>query len=224
MVFVEGSIQLYVRDHKASTIRGIVQDTEEWIEKNHDDKLPADIVQAAGLVGIFSAIMDTIKESQRTSLIQISIVVFLFILFTFRSPICGLIVMVVLGLGTLITFATMGFQDIGLFIYTVPVASMGMGLGVDYTIYIISRMREEAIAGKTPEEVHFITIANAGKAVFFTAMSIAMGVAILFFSAIRFQAILGGMLAVVLIANMLGAIILLPALVHWWKPGFVYRK
>jgi predicted RND superfamily exporter protein len=82
-------------------------------------------------------------------------------------------------------------------------------------------MREERIAGKSHEEAHFASLTHAGKAVFFTAMSITIGVLTLFFSAIRFQAILGGMLAVVLIANMLGAIILLPALIAWLKPKFV---
>ncbi|MBI1987840.1 MAG: MMPL family transporter [Nitrospinae bacterium] len=222
MDFGEGNIQFYVRDHKASTIHSIIDDTNEWIQKNHDGKAPAKLVQAGGVLGVFSAIMETIKKSQIESLWQISIVVLLFVLLTFRSIMAGLIVMVVLALGTLITFATMGFGEIGLFIYTVPVASLGMGLGVDYTLYIISRMLEEKRAGKSIEEMHHETLTNAGKAVFFTAMAIAMGVFVLLWSAIRFQAILGGMLAVVLTANMLGSIILLPALIHWWKPKFIY--
>ena len=221
MSFAEANIQVFVRNHTAHTIRGIIKDTEEWIAKNHNKDLPIEIQPAAGLIGVFSAIMDTIKKSQIESLYQISAVVFLFVLLTYRSPIAGLLVMGVLGLGTLITFATMGFGEIGLFIYTVPVASLGMGLGVDYAIYIISRMKEERRTGKSYEEAHFAALTHSGTAVLFTAMSIAIGVLTLLLSAIRFQAILGGMLAVVLIANMLGALILLPALIAWLKPKFV---
>jgi len=118
----------------------------------------------------------------------------------------------------------MGFQEIGLFIYTVPVAALGMGLGVDYAIYVVSRLKEEYAAGKDDEEAYRQTLINAGKAVFFTATSITIGVFTLLLSDIRFQAILGGMLSVVLIANMLGAIFLLPSLLAQIKPKFLTSK
>jgi predicted RND superfamily exporter protein len=108
MDFGDGNILVYVRNHAAPTIRGIIKDTEEWIAQNHNPDLPIEIQPAAGLIGIFSAIMDTIKKGQRDSLFLISGVIFLFVLIAFRSPICGLLVIAVLGLGTLITFATMG--------------------------------------------------------------------------------------------------------------------
>ncbi|MDP6560515.1 MAG: MMPL family transporter, partial [Candidatus Binatia bacterium] len=219
--FSEGTLAVFVKDHKGKTINSIVQYTDDFLKANVPEDSPVEVRQAAGIIGIYKAIMEKIKEGQTDSMWQISAVVFIFCLLTFRSPVAGLVVLVPLGLGTIITFATMGFGKIGLFIYTVPVASLGIGLGVDYSIYIVSRMKEELSLGKSYEEAHRETIVNAGKAVFFTAMSLALGVAMLLLSDIRFQAILGGMLMVVLLANMLGALVLLPALMSWWRPRFL---
>ncbi|MBI2875839.1 MAG: MMPL family transporter [Candidatus Tectomicrobia bacterium] len=216
----EGSLTLYARDHRAETIRSLIQDTEQFLKLNQ--KSAARIEQAGGVIGIFSAIMDVIQESQVESLGQISLAVFLFCMLTFRSIVAGLIIMIPLAMGTIITFATMGFAEIGLFLYTVPVASLGMGLGVDYSLYIVSRMREESVAGKAPQEIHYRALTHAGQAVSFVALSIMTGVAALLLSSIRFQAILGGMLMVIILANFLGAIFLLPALINWWRPKFLF--
>lgn len=222
--FSEGSLAVYVKDHRGRTINSIVADTENFLKNEVPKDTPAKIRQAAGIIGIFKAIMEEIKNGQISSLWQISTVVLVFCWLTFRSFVGGMVVLIPLALGTIITFATMGFGKIGLFIYTVPIASLGMGLGVDYSIYIVSRMKEELALGKSYEEAHRMTLLHAGKAVFFTAMSLALGVAMLLFSEIRFQAILGGMLMVVLVANMLGALVLLPALLSWWRPRFLHAR
>lgn len=221
--YSEGPMTVYVKDHKGRTIRDIMSDTDRYLAQNKKTN-EAHVRQAAGIIGIFAAIMDEIKKSQIDSLWQISLVVFLFCVVTYRSFAAGLIILIPLALGTLITFATMGYGEVGLFIYTVPVASMGMGLGVDYSLYVVSRMKEELESGKSYKDAHYETLTNSGKAVFFTAMSLALGVATLLLSFIRFQAILGGMLMVVLVANMLGAILLLPAFLSWWKPKFLFPK
>jgi hypothetical protein len=220
--YSEGMLTLYVKDHRGRTIRDIINDTDQYLKQNQ--KSEYELRQAAGIIGIFAGIMDEIKKGQIDALWQISAVLFLLCCLAYRSLVAAILIIIPLGLGTLITFATMGFQEIGLFIYTVPVAALGMGLGVDYAIYVVSRLKEEYAAGKDDEEAYRQTLINAGKAVFFTATSITIGVFTLLLSDIRFQAILGGMLSVVLIANMLGAIFLLPSLLAQIKPKFLTSK
>jgi len=217
--YSEGMLNLYVKDHRGRTIRDIIQDTDQYLKENQQSKY--ELRQAGGLIGIFAGIMDEIKKGQIDSLWQISIVVFIFCLITYRSATAGVIIMISLGLGTIITFATMGFQEIGLFIYTVPVASLGMGLGVDYSLYVVSRLKEEYAAGRQGEEAYRQTLMHSGTAVFFTALAMTIGVSTLLLSDIRFQAILGGMLTVVFLANMLGAILLVPALLAQLNPKFL---
>jgi len=216
--YSEAMLGIYVKDHRGSTIRDIIRDTDEYLKENQQSKY--EFRQAAGLIGVFAAIMDTIRKGQRDTLILISVAVLVFISITFGSVWGAFLVIGVLELSNLILFGAMGFTEIGLFIYTVSVATLGLGLG-DYAIYTVCRMQEERQAGKSPEEAHFISLTHAGTAVFFTGMSLTLGVLTLLLSAIRFQAIMGGMLAVVITANMLGALLLLPALMIQLKPKFL---
>jgi len=218
----QANIQVFLRDHRSETIKGIIKDTKDFLSKNMESD--AKIKQAAGIIGLFAAIIEEIEKGQILSLTLISLVVFTFCCFTFRSISAGLGVLIPLGLGTIIVFAVMGFCKIGLFLSTVPVASMGMGLGVDYGIYILCRLRDELKEENEPKEAYRITMGASGKAVFFTAISVAFGVLILTLSNLRFQAILGGMLTVVVLSNMLGALLLLPSIVSFLKPRFIYGK
>jgi len=209
--FSEGTLAVFVTDHRGRTIRRLIEETDHFIRK--EKRSSVEIRQAAGIIGIYAAIMEEIKEGQLITLIWVSSLILFFCVLTFRSLLTGLIILLPLGIGALITFAAMGFGRIGLFIYTVPVASLGMGLGVDYALYIASRLRQEmAIHRDDPLQAHINTLISSGKSVLYTATSVSLGVSILLLSPLRFQAILGGMLALVVTANMLGALFLLPLL------------
>jgi hypothetical protein len=117
----------------------------------------------------------------------------------------------------------MGFGKIGFFLQTVPAIAPGMGIGVDYSIYVLDRLRDELKDHPEDHQTAYVhALSTSGKAVIFTAMSVACGVLVLVFSELRFQAIMGAMLAVVIFCNMLGALILLPAAISIWKPRFIY--
>ncbi|MBI2877118.1 MAG: MMPL family transporter [Candidatus Tectomicrobia bacterium] len=217
----EGAIQVYLKDRKGRTIEQAIHDSQRYISVTQQSC--ARIQPGGGLIGVFAAIIEEIRRSQLDGLLQISAVVLLFCVLTYRSLMGGLLILIPLGLGTLVTFAVMGFGQIGLFLYTLPVASLGMGLGVDYSLYVVSRLREEFRQGKGGQEAFIEALATSGRAVFYTAMAVALGVVALLTSAVRFQAVMGGMLAVIIVANMLGALVLLPALISVGKPGFNFR-
>ncbi|MDP6560184.1 MAG: MMPL family transporter, partial [Candidatus Binatia bacterium] len=217
----EAAVHVFLKDRKGKTISDILHNSKEFIADTQQSC--ARIEPGGGLIGIFAAIIEEIRRGQIEALLQISAVVLLFCIIIYRSLTGGLMILIPLGMGTLITFAVMGFGSIGLFLYTLPVASLGMGLGVDYSVYVVSRMREECDQGKDSWEAFRETMTTAGMAVFYTAMSVAIGVITLLLSQVRFQAVMGGMLAVIIIANMLGALLLLPALISWWRPRFIFR-
>ena len=220
--FRQANIQVYTRDHLAKTVNGVIQDTADFLSNPENRQSDADIVQAAGLIGIYGAIIEVIAESQISNIIVMLIVVLVFCSIAFRSIAAGLIVFVPLILGNIITFAVMGFGKIGLFIYTIPVAALGIGVGVDYSLYLISRLRDEMEREKDITLIYEKAFATAGKAIFFTAATVTVGLLALVLSEIRFQAILGGMLAVVMMANMFAALLLLPSLLSWIKPKFIF--
>jgi hypothetical protein len=127
--------------------------------------------------------------------------------------------------GVLITFGIMGLTGITLTIETLPVAALGVGIGVDYGLYVTSRIREEYARGNGTglENAILRALVTSGKAVFLTGSTVVIGVLAWVFSDIRLQARLGLLLGFLIVLNILGALILLPVLFRLRKPHFIIK-
>jgi uncharacterized protein len=137
---------------------------------------------------------------------------------TYRSVVATLAIVLPLALVSLLANALMATMNIGLKVNTLPVAALGVGIGVDYAIYIYSRMREFLDEGESLDVAYYKALKLTGTAVLFTAVTLAVGVGTWIFSALKFQADMGILLSFMFIMNMVGAIILLPALLAWLTP------
>jgi hypothetical protein len=111
--------------------------------------------------------------------------------------------------------AVMVELEIGLKINTLTVVALGVGMGVDYAIYIFSRMRELMLQGKGLVQSYFEALKTTGIAIFYTALTLAVGVGTWIWSALKFQADMGLMLTFMFVVNMVAAIVFLPALCRW---------
>jgi len=218
--YTEGTIQVFLRDHMSKTIKGIIRDTEEWIKKNK--KGPEKINVAGGHAGLFAAIIETIEKLHWINTGLVTVAIYIACIITFRSFIAGLFLLLPLLLGTLVTQGTMGFMHIGLFLYTLPVAALGMGLGVDYGIYVMERLKEEYKEDKDIKRVFGKSMITSGKAVSFTALSVMCGTVALGFSSLKFQAMMGAMLSVAVFCNMLGALLFLTSMIAIFQPRFLF--
>ena len=107
---------------------------------------------------------------------------------------------------------------IGLKVSTLPVVALGVGIGVDYGIYIFSRLQSVLARGLPLCEAYRETLRITGNGVLFTGITLATGVATWIFSPLKFQADMGLLLVFMFLVNMLGAILLLPALAAWLLP------
>jgi predicted RND superfamily exporter protein len=136
-------------------------------------------------------------------------------LLTYRSLMATLCIVIPLALVSILANALMAHMNIGLKVNTLPVAALGVGIGVDYAIYIYSRMKEFLDQGATLHEAYLKALKLTGSAVLFTAVTLAIGVGTWMFSALKFQADMGILLSFMFIANMIGAIVLMPALLRW---------
>jgi len=103
---------------------------------------------------------------------------------------------------------------IGVKVATLPVIALGVGIGVDYALYILSVMLARLRAGRTLGEAYYEALLFTGKVVMLTGVTLALGVATWSFSDIKFQADMGLLLAFMFLWNMLGALVLVPALAH----------
>jgi predicted RND superfamily exporter protein len=109
----------------------------------------------------------------------------------------------------------MAVLGIGLKVSTLPIVALGAGIGVDYGIYIYSRLRSILATGEPLAKAYEHTLRIAGSGVVFTAITLAAGVATWIFAPLQFQADMGILLTFMFLLNMLGAIFLLPALACW---------
>ncbi len=170
---------------------------------------------AAGNAGIESVTNIVIGKAQYQMLALVYGVVSFLVFLTFRSWRAVVCIIVPLALTSVLGQALMAFLGIGVKVATLPVIALGVGIGVDYGIYIYSKMETYLKRGMSVYEAYFKTLHTTGMAVGFTGFTLAIGVGTWIFSAIKFQADMGLMLTFMFLWNMLGALLLLPALAHY---------
>lgn len=170
---------------------------------------------ATGNIGVMAAINDTVRAVEHRMLFLLYGAVFLMCLLSFRSFRAALCIVLPLVLVTELGHSLMVELDIGMKVNTLTVVALGVGIGVDYAIYIFARMREALNQGRTLSESYFIALKTTGIAIFYTALTLAVGVATWIFSELKFQADMGLMLTFMFVVNMIAAIVFLPALCRW---------
>ncbi|WP_150746297.1 efflux RND transporter permease subunit [Pseudomonas fluorescens] len=206
-------VLIYLNDHKAETLDRAVAAVKDFATEHHKDGL--EFLLAAGNAGIEAATNEVIKTSELTILILVYLCVAVMCLITFRSFAATLCIVLPLVLTSVLGNALMAFMGIGVKVATLPVVALGVGIGVDYGIYIYSRLESFLRAGLPLQEAYYQTLKSTGKAVLFTGLCLAIGVCTWIFSAIKFQADMGLMLTFMLLWNMFGALWLLPALARF---------
>lgn len=217
-----GSIKVYFRDHQGDTAREAIEVTKEFID-GHPVK-NATFRMAGGVIGATAAANDEIFKSQILLLILTFGLTIVFCAIAFRSLFAGIILVIPLAVANYLIFAYMGLKHIGLNTNTLPVATIAVGIGVDYGIYFLSRVREEYILTKDMYTAISNTLVTTGKAITFTALTVALGVVFWTFSSIRFQAEMGLLLTMVTFFHLLGTLILLGALLMVFKPKFIVGR
>jgi predicted RND superfamily exporter protein len=209
-------VYIYTIDHKAETIDRIVAAVEQYQAEHGSEDLKFRL--ATGNVGVMAATNQAVSAAQFPMLVYVFSAIIILCLITFRSARATLAIVVPLALVSILAYALMAILEIGLKVSTLPVAALGVGIGVDYGIYIYSRLRSFLKKGLPIEEAYYDTLKVTGAGVVFTGITLAVGVATWIFAPIKFQADMGILLTFMFFLNMAGAILLLPALAYWLKP------
>lgn len=143
----------------------------------------------------------------------------LFCWVTFRSGRAVLCLLIPLAIVATLCSAVMAVFGIGLKVATLPVLALGVGVGVDYGIYLYERMQHELALGKDVRTAFYEAMCQRGTAALFTAFTMSVGVGAWVFAPLKFQADMGVLLAFMFLVNVFGAILLLPALASWLSRG-----
>ena len=203
-------VKIFTEDHKAETISKIVQEVKDYT-RDHSSEL-VKYKLACGNVGVMAATNEVVDAAQFPILIYVFAAIIILCYLAFRSVRAVLCIVIPLALVSVLGYAVMSMLGIGLKVSTLPVVALGVGVGVDYGIYIFSRFQTILKEGKSLQEAYQLTLEITGKGVIFTGITLAAGVATWIFSPLKFQADMGILLTFMFLVNMLGAIFLLPAL------------
>ena len=206
-------VMLFLEDHRAETIERAVAAVKAWREAN---PIPgAQFKLAAGNVGVMAATNEEVKAKEFPILGGVFLAVIVMCLITFRSVIGTVLVVLPLALVSVLVYAVMAIVGIGLKLSTLPMVALGAGIGVDYGIYLFSRMQICMKDGSSVHDAYETTLRVTGSSIIFTGITLAIGVVTWVFSPLKFQADIGVMLTFMFLVNMLAAIVLLPALATW---------
>ncbi|WP_310462625.1 MMPL family transporter [Sphaerotilus sp.] len=207
------TVYVYLRDHKAETLTRLVEHVQSFAATNDTEDVR--FLLAAGSAGIEAATNIVVKEAWHKMLwlVYAAVVVLAFI--TFRSWRAVVVAIVPLVVTSFLAEALMVALGMGVKVATLPVIALGVGIGVDYALYILSVMLARLRDGMTLSEAYYQALLFTGKVVMLTGVTLAIGVITWVASPIKFQADMGILLAFMFLWNMLGALVLVPALAHF---------
>lgn len=179
---------------------------------------------AGGLIGVLGAVNEIILAKQIEAIALALFWVGLCAAVVYRSASSALFFMVPVALSNVITFSYMTMKGIGMNINTVPVAALGIGLGVDYAFYVADGIREELRETRDPMGAIVKALHSAGRGVFITASTLVISIVLWTFSSIRFQAEMGILMCVWLSVSALSALFVIPAMAYVFRPEFIFGK
>ena len=206
-------VLIFLTDHKAETLRRVTDAVKAFSAAHPSPK--AKFLLASGNAGVMAATNEVVAAAQRPIVLWVFGAVIALCLITFRSVRATLCIVVPLAIVSWLAYALMVYLDIGLKISTLPVVALGVGIGVDYGIYLFASLQSQLKKGAYFEDAMFQAFKDTGAAIVFTGLTLGAGVSLWIFSDLKFQADMGLLLTFMFLVNMLGAIVLLPAMARW---------
>jgi uncharacterized protein len=219
-------IRVLLPDHTYSRLNRVRDDIATFVAQRiaKDPNLSrVGVRYLGGEAGLYLAANDRLKYLDFINITFVLLVIYLCCTFTFRSPVAGALFIVSCVMANFGAFVYMNARNIGLTIDTIPVISLGIGLGVDYGIYTVARIQDEVIGGATIEEAITTALRTTGVAVFMTFAVMIGGILPWAFSPLLFHNEMSVLLIFLMGTNMIAGVLILPAFIAWRRPRFIAR-
>jgi len=224
-------ITFFARDHRGETVRRIIDRAERFIEANPLQN--ARFRLGGGMIGVLAAANEQLLRNDVLVTVLVYAAVFGLVLFTYRSFAAAFLLLVPLALSNMVVNAYIGLTGMGLNLNTLPVIALGVGFGIDFGLYLVSRTIEvyHSLGGRYPadertERLYIAlsqAIATTGKTISFTSLTMILASFFWCFSAIRFNAEMGLLLGLWMTITWIASLTLLPVLLYVFQPEFVRR-
>jgi len=218
--YKNATVQVFYKDYTHETISHSIARAKEYIEAHQAEGAPVRYRLAGGLIGILAAVNEEVEWSYRWNLVLILIVVFALSYVTYWSVIGAFIVMLPSLVAQPLSEAVMYLFGIDFNINSLPVAAVGIGIGIDYGYYVLSRMVEELSVGDGMDASIRRTFQTTGKTVLFTGLSLTASIIFWVFFPMKFQAQMALLLVLLLAFHLIGALVFIPPMVALLKPRF----
>ncbi len=203
----------YLKDHKAETLQGVVQTCDKFArEHSTPDRR---FLLAAGSAGIEASTNIVVEKANRTMMLYVYLAVIALCFITFHSWRAVLVAVIPLAITSILCEALMVVLGIGVKVATLPVIALGVGIGVDYALYLVSVLIKNQRDGIPLQEAYLKALRFTGRVVALVGVTLSFGVLTWAFSPIKFQADMGILLSFMFLWNMVGALVLIPALSHF---------
>jgi len=220
--YTNASVTLFFRDHQGDTIRNAVSRIEDFIKERVDSDV--EILLAGGLVGVLAAVNDVILAGQVEAIAFALLILALVASAAYRSLTAGTFFMIPVVISNALTFSYMAYYGIGMNINTLPVVALGIGLGVDYSFYVVDAIREEFDHHGNLKRAIEEALQGAGMGVVITVLTLIASVSLWSLSSLRLQSEMAALIAVWLGISAIASLVLMPALVYAFKPSFVVGR
>lgn len=215
-------INIFLANHRADTVSNVVNSLRQYAQEHPVTDLH--FAFAGGNVGAIYAANKEVAAREMPMLLGLFVVIFLLCLLTYRQPRMALCIVAPLILNAFLVNGIMVLLGVGLKVNTLPVAAIGVGIAVDYGIYICSMLSPRLRAGMPMEQAYYETLKLTGKAVIFISTVLALGVFFWVFSELKFQSDMGMLLGLTFVLNGISAIFLLPVLLRLLRVDVALRK
>jgi len=217
------AVTIYFQDHTGETIRTAISRIKNFISQRAIKDV--EYLLAGGKIGLLAAVNEVIFAGQVESIAFALLVVLLTCTFTYRSSTAGLFFMIPVLITNILTFNYMSLNNIGLNVNTLPVAAIGIGLGVNYAIYVVDAIIEYFEYKGDKIEAVYYGLRSAGSGVLNSSVPLVLCTALwFFFSSLKFQAEMAVLIAVWMGLSAICALVVMPALIILFRPKFVFNR
>lgn len=220
--FQTATMTIFFKDDSHDTVIGALDRAREYIATTQTEGINFRL--AAGLFGILSAVNEEIEWSYQVNLYLVLAAVFVLSFLTYRSVVGALIVMIPSIVAQPLTEMLMYWLHIDMNINSLPVAAIGIGIGIDYGYYILSRIVDEHEHCENIDDAIETALMTTGRAILFTGTTLTTSVIFWLFFPMKFQAEMALLLTLILLLHIAGALIFIPSTVSLLKPRFAVAR
>ena len=220
-----GTVSLWFKNNKQETVDQALHETRKALEEIGTDHDEFTVRLGTGAIALQQSVNDTVDYYQWIILALLNLVILLTCSYAYRSLAAGILLMIPVNFSNMLLGSVMVLMGIGLDVNSLPIAAIGIGVGIDYGIYLLSRICEEFRGKQDHGHAIQMAVTTTGKAIAFTATIVLIGILPWYFlSELKFLADMGLLLVMIMLINMVVALVVLPLLVYLFKPNFVERE